>query len=165
VLLSVALADGKLDIDEKRVLDLVARQEYEEDEPPSSRFEDSRDVDRALRVIRSPEARSMTWKAALAIATVDRHCSKKEHAILERIHSALVPDEPAPAVAIAEAKYDERFEAIRAEVERATAAFLKSLGRGGTAVSQAEYEQRATELAEEKTKLYAKAMSLPPPAR
>jgi hypothetical protein len=164
VLLSVALADGKLDIDEKRVLDLLAQHEYEEDDPPESRFEAGHDFDRALASIRSDEARQLTWKAALAIATVDRGCSKKEHALLKRIHQALLPDEPTPEIALAEAKYDERFEAIQAEVGEATAAFLRQVGRGAS-LSQREYETMATELANKKKDLYARAMSLPPPAR
>ena len=164
VLLSVALADGKLDIDEKRVLDLLAHHEYEDDDPPESRFDDARDFDRALQVIRSDEARQLTWTAALAIATVDRGCSKKEHALLKRIHQALLPDEPAPEVALAEAKYDERFEAIQEEVADATATFLKRVGKGAD-LSQREYETMAKELADKKRELYARAMSLPPPAR
>ncbi len=165
VLLSVALADGKLDIDEKRVLDLVARHEYDADDPPESRFDDGRDFERALRAIRSDEARRLTWKAALTIATVDRGCSKKERALLGRIHEVLLPDEPAPEMASAEAKYDERFEAIQAELAEATSAFLKQVGKGGPRLSQREYETMATELADKKKELYARAMSLPPPAR
>lgn len=163
MLLAVALADGKLDIDEKGVLDLVAHEEYGDDEPPPSRFQDSQDFDRALVAIRSPLARSLTWNGALAIAMVDRGCSKREHALLDRIHRALVPDEPPPQVSVAEAKFDERFTTIRAEIEEATISFLKQIGKGGSAVSQSQYERLATELAQYKKELFARAMSLPPP--
>jgi hypothetical protein len=165
VLVSVALADGRLDIDEKRLLDVVAHYEYEDDDPPPSRFESSQELDRALVQIHSEEGKRIAWNGALAIACVDEGCSPQEHALLVRIHAKLLPDEPFPEIAAAEEKYNQAFEGIREEVAEATAAFLHRVGDGAKTgkLPPRDYDKLASELAKAKRELYARALAIPPP--
>jgi tellurite resistance protein len=167
VLVEVARADGKLAGDQKRLLDVVAIHEYEDDDPPESRFDDGRDFARALATIRSEEVRELTWKASLTLATLDGKCTTQEHAVLTRIHEALVPDEPLEAVVEAEQEYVERVDEIRETMDRATLDFLHQMSSasGGGKLSQSEYEQLVSRLALKKRELYAEALSLPPPRR
>lgn len=167
VLVEVARADGKLAGDQRRLLDVVAIHEYEDDEPPESRFEDGRDFARALATIRSAEVRELTWKASLTLATLDGKCTKEEHEVLTRIHEALVPEEPLDAVVEAEQAYFERVDEIRETMDQATLDFLHQMSSasGGGKLTQAQYEQLVTRLAQKKRELYAEALSLPPPRR
>jgi tellurite resistance protein len=167
VLVEVARADGKLVLEKKRLLDLVAYHEYENDEPPESRFEDGRDFVRALRSLRSEEARKITWKAALTLATMDGHCSSKEHEVLVRIREELAPDEPLETVVDAEQQATEVADEIRDQMDRATLDFLHQMSSasGGGKLSQGEYEQLVGQLAKRKRELYAEALSIPPPRR
>jgi hypothetical protein len=165
VLLAVAKADGELDMEKKRVLDVVARHEYEDDEPPESRFVAGTDaLDRALAIIRAPELRELTWKAALAIASLDGETSEAEHALLVRIHAALVPNAPPAEVTVAEKKYRGRLEQAEDEIAEATADFLHRVSdsvRGKP--SQKEYEALVSELDAKKRRIYSSTLSILPP--
>lgn len=165
VLLAVAKADGELDREKKRVLDVVARHEYEDDEPPESRFVSGADaLDRALAVIRAPELRELTWKAALALASLDGETTAVEHALLVRIHAALVPDSPPADVVVAEKKYRGRLEQAEEEIAEATADFLHRVSdsvRGKP--SQKEYEALVSELDAKKRRIYSSTLSILPP--
>lgn len=165
VLLAVALADGELDLEEKRLLDVVAQHQYEDDEPPPSRFDDARELARNLAQITTPEVRHLTWKGALAVALVNGACSKAEHALLERIHAALEPDEPIPEITLAERKYGERMAIVEQHIAEATKDFLHQVksGPNGERLSQRQYDALATALVRKKRELYAQAMSILPP--
>lgn len=166
VLCEVARADGRLRVDEKRIIDLFASHAYGDEEPPSSRFDGARDLARALAAIRTPEARGATWKACLALASVDGRCTKAEHAVLARVHAALAPDEPLAEVTLAEQAYDERLRAVERDVDEATTEFLHRVAQGsgaGAGWSQRSYEMLADELSAKKRELYARALSIPPP--
>lgn len=122
LLLAVARADGVLTSDEARILAL-----YDPD-GDTDLSAVAIDVEREAACIRSPEARAITFDAAVTLADIDGTCTPSEHEVLERMRRALgITD--AAGLARAERESAERLVASRAELAQADAEFLKSLTR------------------------------------
>jgi len=158
VLHAVASADGRVDEEERRTLNVVGEQAGME---PGR--EQVVDVDAELRHIVSPVAQTLTVRAALAIAAVDGRCAPEEHALIARIHAAFGKKPGTEALIAAEEKWLSRMGSARAAIARATDDFLHALARQGAGDAGA-YEQLLSELERRKRAAFAEVMkpSAPP---
>lgn len=168
VLLSVARCDGKLSLDERRVIEVAAQRAYAPAASPVDWASQKADLSRALAEITSPEGRRLTMKAAVAVAAVDGRVSPEEHAMLETIFEALSDGETPLDLSRAEEKYGDRMVAARGAIDHATQDFLhhvSSASHDGK-LSQAAYEGLVNELEREKRERIRSVMSmLPPPPK
>jgi tellurite resistance protein len=146
ILLAVAQADGRVDFDERRLIEGVTAQLSASASAPRRG-----DIDPSLELskIVSDGARALTYRAALAVANIDGKCSAEERAILKRLHDAFgMKDE----LSVAEAdSMDEVRRSLR-EVGVATDEFMRAIGRAerdGNLTPQ-RYEQLVDELEQRK---------------
>lgn len=168
VLLSVARCDGKLSLDERRVIEVAAQRAYAPAAPPPDWASQKADLSRALAEITSPEGRRLTMKAAVAVAAVDGRVSREEHEVLETIFEALSEGEPPLDLSKAEEKYGDRMVAARGAIEHATQDFLHHVSEASHdgKLSQAAYESLVNGLEKQKRERIGAVMSmLPPPPR
>lgn len=152
VLLAVAQADGDVDSDERLLLAGVAEQ------IDASLDSDERvDVDAALAQIASPEGKAITFRAAIAMASVDGQCSSDEHALLSKIRDALAPDDELPLEA-AEEQWRARMRKTRARLDRASDAFLDQVTSNKASLTKEQYEALVLDLDRKKTALLKDAV-------
>ena len=81
VLLAVACADGRIDPDERRMIELFGGDAHAPGEAVN--------LDAELSKLKSPFSRERTLRAAIAIADIDGHGTPREHALLGQIHARL----------------------------------------------------------------------------
>ncbi len=135
VLLAVATADGKLDPEERRLIELFGGDSHTKPV----------DVEGELAKIRSTDGKARTLHAAIAVADIDGHCTKNERALLELIFARLGGVGP---VSLREmhAETRARVDEVRERLEEATIAFLHAVGSKGHDLDQKSYESLAAEL-------------------
>jgi len=122
LLVAVAHADGALSSDEARILAI------HDPDGDSDLSAAAIDIEREAGLIRSSEAKAITFDAAITLADIDGTCTPSEHDVLDRIRRALgITD--AAGLARAEQEWAERLVAPRAELAQADAEFFKNLTR------------------------------------
>jgi tellurite resistance protein len=156
VLLAVARADGTVDDEERSALEFIGRRAGVE---PGDDLDV--DLDAELRGIRSPAARALTLRAALAIAAIDGRCSPEEHSLLERVHAAFGTEVGAGTLVETEEQWLSRMDGARASVARATEDFLRALSRSGPSLDSVTYEQLLATLEIRKRRALEEAMASP----
>jgi tellurite resistance protein len=149
VLLAVATADGRVQPDERRLVELAGGDAHV----------GPVDVEAELSKVRSPAARERTLRSAIAVAGIDGHCTPNELKLLELIHARL----GGPTALSLRAMRHEARESIdqaREALEEATVAFLHAVGSKGETLGQKEYEALVAELERKKREILSTA--LPP---
>jgi len=159
VLHAVAAADGAVDEEERRTLDVVGEQAGIE---PGR--EQVVDVDAELRRITTPAAQTLTVRAALAISAIDGRCAPEEHALIARIHAAFGSKPGTEALIAAEEKWLSRMGAARTAIARATDDFLHALARHGAA-EPSVYDRLLSELERRKRDTFAALLKPSAPPR
>lgn len=152
VLLAIAQVDGDVDADERRLLAGVAEQM----EAPLG-GDERVDIDAALAEITSPEGKEVTFRAAVAMASVDGHCSASEHALLLKVRDALAPEDELPLEAV-EKHWSTRMRKTRTQLERASDAFLDEVASNKASLTKEQYEKMVLDLDRKKTELLKSAV-------
>jgi tellurite resistance protein len=152
VLLAIAQADGDVDADERRLLAGVAEQM---DAPLGS--DERVDLDAALTEIKSDDAKEITFRAAVAMASVDGHCTEAEHALLVKVRDALAPDDELELEAM-EKRWSVRMRSTRAKIDRASDAFLDEVASNKASLTKEQYEKMVLDLDRKKTELLKTAV-------
>lgn len=149
--LAVARADGKVDVDERRLLTALGRAHGISLGPS-----DPVDIDGELAKLKSAESKAFTFRVAVALANVDGKCTSPEHALLDKIRLALAPSSPLP-LEVVEKLEGAVMKRARAEIDKATDAFLEDIAKRGETLGRAEYEKLLAELDAKKTAALEKA--------
>ncbi len=157
ILVAVARADGTITPEERRLIDAAAEREGASVALASV---GDVDLDAELSKIKSRDARRLTLKAAIAIASVDGLTTPREHAMLQRIHAAL-GDEAVLELQVIEADAADRMAGIRRELDASSDAFMHAVARAhrGGAVDQGEYEALLARLESEKHAIVDEALA------
>ena len=144
VLLVVAYADGKIDPEERRLLELFGG----DPRAPS----DVVNLEAELAKLKSLSSRERTLRAAIVIAYLDGHCTPGDRVLLTRIHAKLASSSE---LSLAELHAETRaeMEEVREVLEEATIAFLHEIGQRGRQLSQQAYEALAKNLNEKKREI------------
>lgn len=156
ILFAVACADGKIDPEERRLLEVCGADVH--DGPV--------DVEAELRKLVSDTAKERALHAAIAIADLDGHCTPKELALLELIHARLGSPKKLPLATLHKETRAEIRE-VRAALEEATVEFLHAVGSRHDELSQKAYEALAADLDKKKREILGRAVviqSKPPSA-
>jgi len=145
ILVAMARADGKIDLDEMALIREMGGD--------SSMVGETFDVDEELRRLHSPAAKRLTLRAAAAMADVDGKCSKSEHRILQKIHRALGMEDELTLEAVEE---EERAKVhrLRENLDSVTAHFLHEVAAKGSALTQSSYEVLVRDLNDRKRGLF-----------
>lgn len=152
VLLAIAQADGDVDANERRLLVSVA----DKMGAPLG-GEEPVELDQELARITSPEGKEITFRAAVAMASVDGHCSAAEHDLLVKVRDALAPDDELPLEAM-EKRWSTRMRATRSRLDRASDMFLDQVASHKATLSKDEYAKLVLELDRKKTELLRDAV-------
>ncbi len=151
VLLTVAFVDGKIDPEERRLLELFECDPHAPTEPI--------DLEAELAKLTSETAQARTLHAALALADIDGHCTSRELAVLKRIHARCGAKSE---LSLSELHAEKRaeIEEVREKLEEASIAFLHEVGKRGDGLTQKEYEALATALSEKKREILRGAVAV-----
>jgi tellurite resistance protein len=152
VLLAIAQADGDVDADERLLLAGVAEQL---DAPLGS--DEHVDIDAELATLASEDAKAITFRAAVAMASVDGQCSPAEHALLRKVRDALAPDDELPLETV-ETQWKARMRKTRTQLDRESDAFLDQVAANKSALTKEAYEKMVVELDRKKTALLKDAV-------
>ena len=157
LLLAVAHADGSLSSDEARI---IALHDPDGDTDLSAA---AIDIEREAALIRSAEAKAITFDAAITLADIDGTCTPSEHDVLDRIRRALGVTDPA-GLARAEREWAERLVAPRAELAQADAEFLKKLtrARSDSGISDEAYRGLVEDLRRKREEILREAIGTAP---
>lgn len=154
VLLAVAIADGVVVPDERRLLSGVA----EKLGVPFTMHPISRsEVASALAAITSREAKDLTFSAAVALANVDGICSQAEHELLVQIRDALAPEKAIP-LERNERYWEAKMRTARAQIDRVSDGFLDALAAQRNELSDLAYQKMVADLDRRKTELLRDAV-------
>lgn len=152
ILLAVARADGDIADDEARALEVLAGYHGDPDAAPAAI-----DLERECRRLRTAELRRTTFDAAVALAAVDGRTTPEEHALLERLRTALeVPT--VPELAKAEGAWREQLREPLRKIADAEVGFLHSLASERDKLSDEAYLALVEDLRSTRTKILADAL-------
>lgn len=155
VLLAVALADGEVASDERRLLAGVAEQLGV---PLTIDPKAGDDLYAALHKITSEEGKRITFDAALALANVDGKCAPAEHEILMRIRDALAPQSTIP-LEKTERQWGAKMKKARAEIDHVSDTFLDGIAAHRDSLTPLAYQKMVADLEHKKTEVFRHAIS------
>jgi tellurite resistance protein len=113
------------------------------------------DVEAEARRIATPDGRRATMDAAVAMATVDGHCSDDERALLKRIGRAFGIENVDPAIS----KWLDTLGPARDELETVERDFLHALAKSNDGVSDALYQSLVSEMRARRTEILSRALT------
>ena len=118
----------------------------------------SLDLPAELQCLETPEARQLTLRAALAIATIDGVCTADEHRLLEHLHAGL-GDDGAPLPTL-EATWMARMVETRRAQDSVTEEFLREIARAVEhgELSTQQYQARVWDLERAKDELVSQVL-------
>jgi tellurite resistance protein len=139
ILLAVARADGHVDQEEARALEVLGELAYGSAAP---RKTDAVDLEAEIAAVRSPGARRTTFEAAVALAELDGKCTPEEHRLLERLQRAFALDTDLELGAD-EAKWSSTLREPRKRLATAESEFLRTVAdlQAAGDLSEPRYEQ------------------------
>lgn len=155
VLLAVALADGEVASDERRLLAGVAEQLGV---PLTIDPKAGDDLYAALHKITSEEGKRITFDAALALANVDGKCAPAEHEILMRIRDALAPQSTIP-LEKTERQWGAKMKKARAEIDHVSDTFLDDIAAHRDSLTPLAYQKMVADLERKKSDVLRHAIS------
>jgi tellurite resistance protein len=141
LLLALAQADGVVSGEERRLLSTLSRARGMTSVNPAELV----DVDAELKKLKSTDGKEFAFRCAVAIANVDGKCTAPEHAFLSKLRQTLAPD-AAVSFDIMQEREIALTRHARAEIDRATDAFLDQIATRGDSLPRAEYEKLLAEL-------------------
>lgn len=167
VLIALARADGRVTSEEERVI--AAAGEHEGRALAVATAGDI-DLEAELAKVRSAEARRLTLKAALAVASVDGQTTPAEHRVLERVFAAL-GDAGTLALRVVEPAALQHTSDIRRELDACSDAFMHAVARANQkgGLDSKEYDRLLADLETRKhaivERVFEQRISAPPPVR
>lgn len=157
ILLAVARADGKVDTDEARAVELLAEKAYGAAAPQKN---EAFDVDAEIAAVTSPVARHTTFEAAIAIAELDGKCTADEHRLINKLYDAFELGED-HVLEVDEAKWLNALRKPRKALEKATSDFLHAVSAAQEKgdLTEPQYERLVADLRKRRTELLEQALS------
>ncbi len=157
ILLAVARADGKVDTDEARAVEVLAQHAFGAEAPHKAEVFD---LEAEIAAVRSPAARHTTFEAALAIAELDGKCTPDEHRLLGRLQHAFGFDADHELDAD-EGKWVNALKKPRKALEKATADFLHAVSAAQDQgdLTEPQYEKLVADLRARRTALLEQALA------